>query len=109
MPFPRKNAVVKSKKLQQAESDGIAALHAWLKAKPGRAAMVAKRTDMNPATLTRLSQGKAPILMEAAILIELATDRALLAEVLCPSMRYVLGIFRMSEVFVADGALPILK
>jgi hypothetical protein len=109
MPFPRKNAVVKSKKLKQAESDGVAALYAYLKAKPGRAAMVARRTEMNPATITRLSHDKAPILMEAAILIELATDRALLAETLCPSMRHVLGIFRVSEVFVADDVLPILK
>lgn len=107
MPRPKNKAPApKSRKLIQAEIDGVAALHSWLGAKPGRATYLAKRTGINTASISRMKHGFTPITLEAAILIELGTAHALRAEQLCPSMAMLIRMFREQAATDEDGPLP---
>lgn len=107
MPRATRRKFDKSPDLVQAERDGAAALNAWLSAKPGRGAYLSRRTGMLPATISRMKWGTIAITAEAAILIELATGRALWAETLCPSMALLLRMYRGVELVpVGAGELP---
>jgi hypothetical protein len=83
--------------LKQREKDGLAAFAAWMGAKSGRGAWLAARTGMNVASISRMKSGLTRITMEAAILIELGTDRALKAEQLCPAQAMLIALFRGQE------------
>jgi hypothetical protein len=95
MPRGTKKLIAKApKEMMQAELDGIAALSAWLDAKLGRGAYLSKCTGMHPSSITRMRSGATRITSEAAILIEINTNRALRAEALCPSMADPLRMYK---------------
>jgi hypothetical protein len=81
----------------QADIDGREALIAWLGAKTGRGAYLADRTGFDVATISRMKSGFTRITLEAAVLIELGTERALKAEILCPALAGVIKKFRSAE------------
>jgi hypothetical protein len=96
MPRPTRRKQTKSNELRKAEVDAADALSAWLSVKQGRGAYLSRRTGMLEASISRMKSGHIFISMEAAVLIEIGTDRALLAEQLCPSMAMVIRKFRES-------------
>lgn len=79
-------------------------LESWLESKTGRGAYLSRRTGMDVASISRMKNGFTRITLEAAILIELGTDRALKAEILCPSMAEVIKRFRNTEDDTAGNA-----
>lgn len=54
-------------------------------AERGVQARICRRTNILPSALCRLIKGENQIHLEAALLIEMATDGEVRAEVLCPS------------------------
>jgi hypothetical protein len=107
MPRPTRRKQTKSNELRKAEVDAADALNAWLSEKPGRGAYLSRRTGMLEASISRMKSGHIFISMEAAVLIEMGTDRALLAENLCPSMALMLRMYRGAEpIPAADDELP---
>lgn len=68
----------------EAEAAGRALLAEYCKPR-GVQAMLCKRTDMIPSQICRLINGERHLNLEAAMLIEVATDGALPVEALCPS------------------------
>lgn len=82
----------KSPELVQAELAGKEALRKWFYSGVGRQAEVARRTGMFPGNLSKMARPDGyGIGLEAAVLIEVATEGDLRAEVLCPSRADVLA------------------
>jgi DNA-binding transcriptional regulator YdaS (Cro superfamily) len=107
MPRPTRRNQPKSNELRKAEVDAAHALSAWLSVNHGRGSYLSRRTGMQEATISNMKSGRTSISMEAAILIEVATGHALLAENLCPSMALMLRMYRGAEpIPPADDELP---
>lgn len=79
--------------LQAAEVAGKEALRAWFRAGVGRQIETARRTGIAAGNLSRMASDPVgtPIGLEHAVLIEVASEGGLRAEVLCPSRADVLG------------------
>ena len=85
--------VEKSPELIEQEEAGRALLNAYCRAKQGNQAKLSRKTDMLPAALSNMSNGKSDINIEAALRIDVATEGELPAEKLCPSRADLLGQF----------------
>lgn len=72
---------------------GQAALHEFFQSRIGRQKDVAAASGIAASTLSSMARERAPITMEAAILIEVAAAGAVRAEVLCPSRANVIDKF----------------
>jgi DNA-binding transcriptional regulator YdaS (Cro superfamily) len=93
------NYMPKPPELVAAEEAGRMALRTYCRAEPGRAANIARYTGLLPAVLSRMANKDTHINLEAAVMIDVATDGAVRAEVLCPGRAELLGQFlRMREV-----------
>jgi DNA-binding transcriptional regulator YdaS (Cro superfamily) len=93
MPKPKINPAPKDSDLAEAENQASAALALYLRSLVGRHTATARATGIHPPSLTRMSQGKQPITLDAAVLLDVASGGALRAEVLCPSRAKVLAEF----------------
>lgn len=80
-----RNKIPKTEEELRAEKEGQQALRTWLKAETGRQARICKSSGILPAVMSRMANKDTHINLEAAILIEVASEGALPAEVLCPS------------------------
>lgn len=80
--------------LTLAEIIGRDLLAVWLAAKHGRGIYLSERTGIDVASISRMKSGLMRITLEAAIRIEIGTSRTLRAEILCPSMAYMIKRFR---------------
>lgn len=85
--------VNKPSELIEQEEAGRVLLNAYCRAKQGNSAFLARKTDLMPATVSNMSNGKSPINIEAALLLEVATDGVLLADKLCPGRADLLAQF----------------
>lgn len=84
------NNTPKTEEQIRAEQAGRQALRSWLKAETGRQARICHVSGILPAVMSRMANKTTHINLEAAILIEVATDGEVPAEVLCPSRAEVL-------------------
>lgn len=85
-----RNRVPKSEQQLLEEKAGRQALRSWLKEETGRQARICKSSGILPAVMSHMANKETHINLEAAILIEVASEGALKAEVLCPSRAEVL-------------------
>lgn len=85
------NNVPKPPELVAAEAAGKEALRRYCRDRQGRAADIARKTDILPPVLSKMANQGTYINLEAAVLIEVATEGELRAEVLCPARADVLG------------------
>lgn len=76
--------VTKTAELLEAEQAGRVMLNSYTRAKQGNQTVLARKTDLLPGTISKMCSGGTQISMEAAILIEVATEGALRTEQLCP-------------------------
>ena len=77
---------------EQAEIDGKAKLRTWFRSGVGRQAETSRRTGIFPAILSKMANVPGyGIGFEYAVLIEVATEGAVPAHVLCPSRADALG------------------
>lgn len=83
----------KTPALEKKEAAGAAALHTYLRATQGRQAAISRASGIPAPSLSRMSNRRAPISLEAAIALTVATDGELKADVLCPSQRELLAHF----------------
>lgn len=104
-----KIAVKKSADLLQAERDAASVFDAWCRSHTGRAAELSRKTGINDATICRMRACKQPIDLTAAILFEIATNRVMVAENLCPSMRGILRLYKDAGRDTPKGELPFVK
>lgn len=77
MPKPREQA--------EAERAGREALRAYCDSRRGVQAALCRKTNILPSQLCRIISGKTVVTLEAALLLEVATEGAVPAESLCPS------------------------
>lgn len=77
--------VTKTDDLLEAEQAGRVMLNTYTRAKQGNQAALARKTDLLAGTICKMCNGGTQISMEAAILIEVATEGVLRADKLCPS------------------------
>lgn len=80
--------------LAEKEREGQELLHRYTRARSGVQAELIRKTGMFPAVMSRMSNFKAPITLEAAIMLEVATDGELQAEKLCPGRAQLIASFR---------------
>lgn len=79
------NNVPKPPELEAAEQAGKEALRRYCRDRQGRAADIARKTAILPPVLSKMANKGTYINLEAAVLIEVATEGVLRAEVLCPA------------------------
>ncbi len=101
MSRPRSDPPKKSPELIRAETRGHQLLRDYCRVKVGVQADLVRKTGIYPATVSKMSNGKTPITLEAAIQFEVATGGALRADVLCPSRADLLKEFK------ADSYAPV--
>jgi DNA-binding transcriptional regulator YdaS (Cro superfamily) len=82
------------KESKKMADSGAKALKKWLSEGYGRGVYLARRIGESTPAISKMSNGKKEITLEIAILIELATDRKLMAGDLCPSMQNVISCIR---------------
>jgi DNA-binding transcriptional regulator YdaS (Cro superfamily) len=87
----------KSQELQQAEQDAAKALAAYFRRDFGIQAQMARDTGLGAAVLSKMSKMRGPISMEQAILMDLASNGELAAEMLCPSRAKVISQFLLTR------------
>lgn len=87
----------KSPELLQAEQDAAKALAAYFRRDFGIQAQMARETGLGAAALSKMSKLRGPISMEQAILMDLASNGELSAEMLCPARADVIGRFLLSR------------
>jgi DNA-binding transcriptional regulator YdaS (Cro superfamily) len=68
-------------------------LHAYFRGGVGRQKQTAQASGIFASLLSRMAHGESPITLEAAIMLEVATEGKLRAEVLCPVRSDVLQRF----------------
>lgn len=78
------------KMLTPEQRAGQLALHSYFQAGIGRQKKIAAASGIFASTLSSMAHGRMPITLEAAILIEVASGGAVLAEALCPGRADVL-------------------
>jgi DNA-binding transcriptional regulator YdaS (Cro superfamily) len=94
MARPRSNPVKKTADLVRAEEKGQKVLYEYCRAKAGVQANLVRATGIYPATISKMSNGKTPISMDAAILLEVATGGVLKAAILCPARAELFAQFK---------------
>lgn len=92
--MPKKRASeIMTPEQEAAQEAGQKALRNYFHGQIGRQKDVAISSGLYASMLSRMACGHAPINLEAAIALEVATKGELRAEVLCPSRADVLGRF----------------
>ena len=86
-----KNKEEKSTDLIAAEAAGKEALRMYCRYRQGRATEISNKTGILLSVLSKMANKSNHINLEAAVLIEAATEGELRADVLCPSRADVLA------------------
>lgn len=68
-------------------------LHEYFQSRIGRQKRTAEATGILPSTLSSMARGRIPIGFEAAVLIDVASEGAVSAKLLCPKRADVLEKF----------------
>jgi hypothetical protein len=76
-----------------AERAAQAILHEYFQSRIGRQKATAEASGIEASILSRMARGHMPISLEYSIALEVASNGALRAEVLCPSRADVLNRF----------------
>lgn len=84
----------KTPEVESKEREGKLVLRAYLRAEPGRQMDMSQRTGILQSVLSKMANQESYALnLDSAVLIEVATEGAIRAEVLCPTRAEVLGQF----------------
>lgn len=93
MPRNRIKTEEKAPELVAAEAQASAMLRQYLRSLVGRNAAIARATGIYAPSLSRMGTGKHPITLDSAVLLEVASEGELRAELLCPSRADLIGKF----------------
>lgn len=84
----------KTPEMAEREREGKLALRLYFRSEPGRQAELHSKTGILQSVLSKMANQETYTLnLDSAVLIEVATEGVLRAEVLCPTRAEVLGKF----------------